>query len=50
MAPSELFVGRSLKDMARREDVVATKFQPLTEEETFQFVIRMITPLTAIYA
>ena len=31
---SEQFVGRALKDMARREDVlVATKFLPRTEEE-----------------
>ena len=34
LGTSEQFVGRVLKDMARREDVVvATKFLPRTEEE-----------------
>ena len=34
LGTSEQFVGRALKDMARREDVVvATKFLPRTEEE-----------------
>ena len=34
LGTSEQFVGRALKDMVRREDVVvATKFLPRTEEE-----------------
>ena len=37
LGTSEQYVGRALRDMARREDVVvATKFLPRTEEDILQ--------------